>query len=248
MIPKDDTPDYQKRASDLQTQVYPRQVLKLHLASFCLANDAITPTIQALLAQAGATMSISNNGCLPMLPPIANWSKGSSLEGPNVEIPLAVHGQALHAQQLAASCVLWGSRRSTIARQQGTRPTHRLSHATQTRHDALCASSGIDSTDATESIYRKKCDGSGTGRRSHKSHRFGRLFDSSQFERVLVAFPACAKCRYATLFVHQTFLPPIGRTSAGFLIDIALLFGTAPSRNHHGIAIVPTHTIAATLV
>ena len=105
----DSKPDFKKKASELQTQVYPRYELKLHLASFCLASEAFSPTIQALLAQAGPALSLSSGGCIPILPPVANWTKGSSLEGPNVGIPLVVHGQALTVQQLAHSCVLWGS-------------------------------------------------------------------------------------------------------------------------------------------
>jgi hypothetical protein len=101
--------DYKKKASELQTLIHPRHELKLHMASFLVSNEVFTPTIQALLAQAGPTMSLENGGCLPTLPPVANWTKGSSLEGPNVGIPLVVHGQALRVQQLAASCVLWGS-------------------------------------------------------------------------------------------------------------------------------------------
>ncbi|KAL3924923.1 MAG: hypothetical protein SGILL_000744 [Bacillariaceae sp.] len=103
------TTDYKKKASDLQTMIHPRHEMKMHLATFLVSNESFTPTIQALLSQAGPTMSLENGGCLPTLPPVANWSKGSSLEGPNVGIPLVVHGQALRVQQLAASCILWGS-------------------------------------------------------------------------------------------------------------------------------------------
>ena len=109
LLIQDNIPDFKKKASELQSQVHPRLHLKLHLASFVLSNDVFSPTIQALLAQAGPNMSLSGTGGIPILPPIANWSKGSSLEGPNVGIPLVVHGQALTVQQLAASCVLWGS-------------------------------------------------------------------------------------------------------------------------------------------
>eukprot|EP00934_Nitzschia_sp_Nitz4_P008655 Nitzschia sp. Nitz4//scaffold12_size214221//49825//58278//NITZ4_001488-RA/size214221-processed-gene-0.150-mRNA-1//-1//CDS//3329534984//8645//frame0 len=109
LLPLDLRPDTAKKASELQNQVYARHVLKLHLATFCLANESFTPTVQALLAQAGPNMSLGSNGCLPPLPPVANWSKGSSLEGPNVGIPLVVHGQSLTVQQLAGTCVLWGS-------------------------------------------------------------------------------------------------------------------------------------------
>ena len=101
--------DYKRKASDLQSMIHPRHELKLHLATFLLSNEVFTPTIQALLAQAGPTMSLENGAFIPILPPVANWSKGSSLEGPNVGIPLVVHGQALRVQQLAASCILWGS-------------------------------------------------------------------------------------------------------------------------------------------
>ncbi len=103
--------DYRKKASDLQQNSLggnPRHYLNLHLASFLLANEAFSPTVQALLAQAGPTMSLQSFGGMPQLPPVANWSKGSSLEGPNVGIPLVVHGQGLRVQQLSTSCVLWG--------------------------------------------------------------------------------------------------------------------------------------------
>lgn len=104
-----DAEDSRKTASELQTQIHSRLKLFLHLASFSLSNDALSSTIQALLAQAGPAISLQQNGALPTLPPVSNWSKGSSLEGPNVGIPLVVHGQALQLQQLAGSCVLWGS-------------------------------------------------------------------------------------------------------------------------------------------
>ena len=108
IVTNDHTPDAQLSASDLQHQVQTRLGLNLHLASFGLCNDVFSPTIQALLAQAGPSMSLNGTG-IPILPPVPNWSKGSSLEGPNVGIPLVVHGQALTVQQLVASCVLWGS-------------------------------------------------------------------------------------------------------------------------------------------
>ena len=105
----DEVSDAKKTASELQCQVHQRLKLSLHLASFCLSNEALSSTIQALLAQAGPALSLQQNGAIPLLPPIANWTKGSSLEGPNVGIPLVVHGQALQLQQLASSCVVWGS-------------------------------------------------------------------------------------------------------------------------------------------
>jgi hypothetical protein len=104
-----DEEDSRKTASELQTQIHLRLKLSLHLASFSLSNEALSSTIQALLAQAGPTISLQQDGALPTLPPVSNWSKGSSLEGPNVGIPMVVHGQALQLQQLASACVLWGS-------------------------------------------------------------------------------------------------------------------------------------------
>jgi len=102
-----------KKASDLQQTALngsnPRHHLRLHLSTFLLASEVFSPTIQALLAQAGPTMALQSHGNLPRMPPVANWSKGSSLEGVNVGIPLVVHGQSLRVQQLGASCVLWGS-------------------------------------------------------------------------------------------------------------------------------------------
>ena len=109
--------DVKKTASELQTMVYPRLKLNLHLASFCLCKEALPTTMQALLAHAGPALALQQHGALPTLPPIANWSKGSSLEGPNVGIPLIVHGQALQLQQVASSAVLWGS--AVMARMLG---------------------------------------------------------------------------------------------------------------------------------
>ena len=88
----------------------PRYPLAFHVASFCVAaNEVFTPTIQALLAQAGPTMTVQAQGRVPQLPPVANWSKGSSLEGPNVGIPLVVHGQSLRLQQLSSACRVYGT-------------------------------------------------------------------------------------------------------------------------------------------
>jgi hypothetical protein len=109
MYVQDSRPDAEKTASELQNQVFPKHELQLHLASYCLTCDTIGPTIQAILAQSGPAMSLMNGGHIPILPPLANWTKGSSLEGPNVGIPLVVHGQAITVQQLSASCILWGS-------------------------------------------------------------------------------------------------------------------------------------------
>eukprot|EP00980_Cylindrotheca_fusiformis_P016230 scaffold4825_cov132-Cylindrotheca_fusiformis.AAC.7 len=106
---EDSKPDAQKTASELRNQKFTRHKLELHIASYCLSCETFGPTVQAILAQAGPAMSLLNGGHLPSLPPLANWTKGSSLEGPNVGIPLVVHGQALTVQQLSASCVLWGS-------------------------------------------------------------------------------------------------------------------------------------------
>ena len=129
-------PDSAKKASELQTQVhYPRHGLKLHLASFLLSNDAFSPTVQALLAQAGPNMSLASHGSVPTLPPVANWSKGSSLEGPNVGIPLVVHGQALTVQQLAATCILWAS--AVEARLLG-RPSSSQSQQQQQKQRIVC--------------------------------------------------------------------------------------------------------------
>mmetsp|Transcript_2502 Transcript_2502/g.5943 ORF Transcript_2502/g.5943 Transcript_2502/m.5943 type:complete len:2797 (-) Transcript_2502:151-8541(-) len=106
---EDQKSDAQKTASELQNQIFPKHKLEFHLASYCLACDSFGPTIQAILAQAGPSCSIMNGGHIPQLPPLANWTKGSSLDGPNVGIPLVVHGQAITVQQLSASCMLWGS-------------------------------------------------------------------------------------------------------------------------------------------
>ncbi|VEU43883.1 unnamed protein product [Pseudo-nitzschia multistriata] len=106
--------DCSKTASDLQkdhlhSTARPKHHLSLHLATFLLAGEVFTPTVQALLAQAGPAMALQSGGGLPRMPPVANWTKGSSLEGVHVGIPLVVHGQSLRVQQLGASCALWGS-------------------------------------------------------------------------------------------------------------------------------------------
>lgn len=133
--------DCQKKASDLQLTALggnSRHHLNLHLATFLLANEAFSPTVQALLAQAGPALSLQAGGAMPQLPPVANWSKGSSLEGPNVGIPLVVHGQGLRVQQLSAACVLWGCATESRVQYGGTSTSGNSPMSRKPQQEILC--------------------------------------------------------------------------------------------------------------
>jgi len=71
------------------------------VASLALHADVIGPELQALMATTGGpSLSLQHGGKIATpLPPVENWTKGSSLEhGPNVGIPLAVHPLSLQLQ------------------------------------------------------------------------------------------------------------------------------------------------------
>ena len=102
-----DKTDDQKTASQLQAEAAldiasPTVPLLLDVAAVSLYAEAISPTIQAVLAEAGPATAQQKDGRIVVtLPPVANWSKGCSLQsGPKVGIPLTVHGTALELQQL----------------------------------------------------------------------------------------------------------------------------------------------------
>ena len=102
-------PDDQKTASELSCDL-PSSLHSLHfqLASMALHSEVIGSDIQALLYSGGPTLSLQHFGkIVTPLPPIDNWTKGSSLDGPNVGIPIAVHNLALDVQHLMDSVVLY---------------------------------------------------------------------------------------------------------------------------------------------
>ena len=100
-------PDDQKSATELAQR--PQSILhSLHfqLASIAIHSEIIGSDVQALLFCGGPTLSLQHYGrIVTPLPPIDNWTKGSSLNGPNVGVPLAVHSLALDVQHLMDSVV-----------------------------------------------------------------------------------------------------------------------------------------------
>ena len=102
-----DKTDDQKSASELNAKPPPERIgLELDLASLALYPDPISTSIQAVVAEAGPNLSLQKGGrILPTLPPIPNWSKGSSMEGPKVGIPLTVHSAALDLQRLSGKFI-----------------------------------------------------------------------------------------------------------------------------------------------
>ena len=99
--------DDQKSASELNSKpIAIRLAMELDLASLALYPDPISTSIQAVVAEAGPNLSLQKGGrLLPTLPPIPNWSKGSSMEGPKVGIPLTVHSAALDLQRLSGKFI-----------------------------------------------------------------------------------------------------------------------------------------------
>ena len=110
-------PDHQKSATELNQKdtkqgkdmkdTEPKTLpLWLDVASVALYGQVISPSMQALVAEAGPNLSLQKGGrILATLPPVANWSKGSALQGPKVGIPLTVHSAALELQRLASQFV-----------------------------------------------------------------------------------------------------------------------------------------------
>jgi hypothetical protein len=78
-------------------------LLSLDVASLALFPVPISPTVQAVVAEAGVS---SGAHLLPVLPAVPNWSKGSSLEGPKVGVPIVVHSAALALQRLVSQSIL----------------------------------------------------------------------------------------------------------------------------------------------
>ncbi|GKY94445.1 hypothetical protein MPSEU_000410300 [Mayamaea pseudoterrestris] len=65
--------------------------------------DAISPNVLAVVAASTRGSCLTSFGMIPCIPPVANWSKGSSAsEGlPKVGIPLMVHATCLDIQKLS---------------------------------------------------------------------------------------------------------------------------------------------------
>lgn len=104
--------DDQKTASQLAAEAAawvsgPLTVLDMQLdvAAVSLYAEAISHVVQAVLCEAGPVTAQQKYGrILTTLPPVANWTKGCSLQGgPKVGVPLTVHGTALEIQQLSGS-------------------------------------------------------------------------------------------------------------------------------------------------
>lgn len=98
-----DKRDDQRSASELNSKPPPKRfVLEFDMASLALYPEPISTSIQAVVSEAGPNLSLQKCGrILPTLPPVPNWSKGSSMEGPKVGIPLTVHSAALDLQRLS---------------------------------------------------------------------------------------------------------------------------------------------------
>jgi len=100
-------------ASQLHTLSFSNCVLKWQVATIALYPDAICPEFQAILANAGVALSLQQEGrILCPLPPIANATKGSTLDshgGPSVGIPLCTHSLALELQHEISRVVLYVS-------------------------------------------------------------------------------------------------------------------------------------------
>jgi hypothetical protein len=100
-----------KTASELAHELKYQQLLAptipiaCDVAAISIYPEAISPVIQAIIAEAGPTLVQQKYGhIIPTLPPVPNWSKGCSLAGgPKVGIPLTVHNAALEIQQLSSS-------------------------------------------------------------------------------------------------------------------------------------------------
>lgn len=120
--------DDEKPASQLSAPAEgPTVALQLDVAAVALYNQVLGQALQALAAEAGPGLALQQGGrILPTLPPVANWHKGSSMEGPKVGIPLTVHSTALELQRLSASALVFAVS-ATAARVLGqTGPSQRL--------------------------------------------------------------------------------------------------------------------------
>ena len=99
--------DDQKSASELaQKPLSELHSLHFELATLAIHSEIIESDLQALLYSGGPTLSLQHYGkIVTPLPPIDNWTKGSSLHGSNVGIPIAVDKLALEVQHLTDSVV-----------------------------------------------------------------------------------------------------------------------------------------------
>lgn len=99
--------DDEKPASELSAPIkYQRLALELHVCSIALQPDVVSPDLQALLFDAGPSLSLQEGGrIICHVPCIPNDTKGSSLSGHNasVGIPLLMHDKALQLQRLVHS-------------------------------------------------------------------------------------------------------------------------------------------------
>ena len=122
--------DDQKSASELAQQSSlsgPYIGLLLDVASLALYSEIVNASLQALVAEAGPNLSLQKNGRLvPTLPPVANWSKGSSVQGPKVGIPLTVHSAALTLQRMAGTAFVLGVSATEMRLLGQTGPSQRL--------------------------------------------------------------------------------------------------------------------------
>jgi hypothetical protein len=114
--------DDQKTASELQEAPAAEMIpWTLDMAAIALYPEAVSPLLQAIAAEAGPNLSLQKGGhILSTLPPVANWCKGSALEGPKVGIPLTVHSAALELQQLSGKIVFCAS--ALVTRVLGAMP------------------------------------------------------------------------------------------------------------------------------
>jgi len=104
--------DSKKSATEL-TNTGVKQKLtmtSLDVASIAIYPEVIPTPMLALLASAGPQLSLQSHGTIvTLLPPVDNWTKGSSLRGVNVGIPLGVSGGALELQRLASRRIFYFS-------------------------------------------------------------------------------------------------------------------------------------------
>ena len=103
--------DSKKKASELNESCKKTYYsITMNVASISVYPDVIPPPMLALLSSAGPQLSLQSHGkIITLLPPVDNWTKGSSLRGVNVGIPLGVSGGALELQRLSSKSVYFFS-------------------------------------------------------------------------------------------------------------------------------------------
>ena len=106
-----DQDDSKKPASELnEARKKNFHSIAMDIASISVYPDVIPPPMLALLSSAGPQLSLQSHGkIITLLPPVDNWTKGSSLRGVNVGIPLGVSGGALELQRLSSKSVYFFS-------------------------------------------------------------------------------------------------------------------------------------------